>query len=108
MLGELDANRADAVEIDILNVRRRRFKYYLKLEVLIEAVWIFAIAAIGGTAARLHVGDAIRLRTEHAKKCLRVHRAGADLDIIWLLKNAVAVGPEFLKFQYKILKRWAD
>jgi hypothetical protein len=36
-----------------------------------------------------------------------VHGAGADLDIIWLLKNTVAAGPEFLKFQNKILKRRA-
>jgi hypothetical protein len=82
-----------------LNVGRRWFKYYLKLEVFVKPVRILAIAAIGGTAARLYVRDAIRFGTQDSKESLWVHGAGADLDVIRLLKNAVAAGPEFLKFQ---------
>ena len=72
--------------------------------VLVEAIWIFAVATVGGPTTRLHVGDAVRLGTEHAKECFRVHRAGADFDVVWLLKNAVAIGPEFLQLKDEILK----
>ena len=71
---------------------------------LVEAIGIFAVAAVGGPTARLHVGHSIGLRTEHAKKRLGVHRSRTDLDVIWLLKDAIAIGPEFLKLKYKVLE----
>ena len=100
----LNADGANALEVDVLNVGRRRLKYHLKLKVLIKAIGIFAVAPVGGTTARLHVGHSIGLRPEHAKKRLGVHGPRADLDVIRLLKNAIAVGPEFLKLQYKVLE----
>src|SRR5438067_13403630 len=43
-------------------------------------------------------------RTKHAKKRLRVHRAGADLDVERLLQRAAARYPEFRQLQDQILK----
>jgi hypothetical protein len=72
---------------------------------LIEAVGIFSVAAVSGAAARLYVCHPVRVRTQHAKECLRVHGPSSDFDIVWLLENAVAIGPEFLKLKKKVLER---
>src|SRR5207253_9248368 len=97
VLGKLDADGASALEIKILNIGRRRLKYYLKLQVLVQPVGILAVAAVRRTTAGLHIGHPIGLGTKDTEKCLRVHSACADLDVIGLLKNAIAVGPEFFK-----------
>ena len=100
----MNADGANALEIEVLNIRRRRLKYHLKLKVFVKAVGIFAVAPVGGTPAGLHVSHSIGLRPEHPKERLGVHGPRADFDVIWLLKNAIAVGPEFFKLQDKILK----
>ena len=94
---QIDSNCAEALEIEILNIVRRRLKYHLKLRVLVEPVGIFAVAAVGWAAARLHVDDAIRIGPEHAQESFRVHRAGADFDIVRLLKDAVAAASSILQ-----------
>ena len=94
---QVDSDGGEAFQIKVLNVRGRWLKYYLKLRVLVEAVGIFAVAAVGGTAARLGVDDAIRLRPEHAQKSFGMHGAGADFDVIRLLQNTIAVRPILFK-----------
>ena len=66
---------------------------------LIETVWIFAVAAVRRSAAGLDVCHAIRLRPQYAKERFRVHGSRTDLNIIWLLKYAILIGPEFFKLQ---------
>src|ERR1700733_2951005 len=100
----MDADSAKTLKIKVLHVRRRRFKYYLQLMVLIETIGIFAVATVGRPAAGLHVGGAIRGRAEHAQERFRMHGPSANLDVIWLLKYTVAISPKFLKLQKKILK----
>ena len=65
---------------------------------------ILAVAAVGRTARRLHVADAIWLRTQHAEKGLRRHGSGANFDVIRLLQNAAMFGPEALQSQDQFLK----
>ena len=65
----------------------RGLQDHLELRVLVEAVGIVAIAAVGGTAAGLHIRDAVRLGAEHAEERLRSHGAGADLDVVRLLDD---------------------
>ena len=66
---------------------------------LVEAVGIVAVAAIGGAAAGLHVGDAIGFGPEHAQESFRAHGAGADFDIVGLLNDAAALGPVFFQLE---------
>ena len=54
------ASRLPEVLLD--HVVGRGLQDHLQLRVLVEAVGIFAVAAVGGTAAGLHVGDAVGLR----------------------------------------------
>ena len=91
-----------------MNVGGRWFKYHLKLMVFEETVGIFAVAAVGGAAAGLDVDHAIRLGTEDAEECFRMHRAGANFDVVGLLEYAALVGPEFFELEDEILKREAS
>ena len=71
---------------------------------LVEAVGILAVAAVGGTAAGLHVGDAVGLRAEHAQERLRAHGPGADFHVVRLRDDAAAVGPVFLQLEDGLLE----
>ncbi len=71
---------------------------------LIEAVGILAVSAVGGTARGLHVGDTVGLGAEDAEKSFRRHGAGADFDIERLLQDAALASPELLQFEDEFLK----
>ena len=58
-----------------------------------EAERVLAVTGVGRASRRLDVGHPIGLRTEHPQKGLRVHGAGADLEVVRLLDDAAAVGP---------------
>jgi hypothetical protein len=72
--------------------------------VLVETVGILTIAPVGGPTARLNVGDAVWVRSENAKKRLRVHRAGPDFNIVGLLEDASLPHPKMGKRKDEILK----
>ena len=88
VLTEVDANGFETPKIELLDVCGRGFQNDLILEVLVEAIGILTVATVGWSPRRLHVGDAIGCRTEHAKKCLRMHCARTDLGIVRLLQDA--------------------
>ncbi len=71
---------------------------------LVEAVRVFAVATVGGPAARLHVSDAVGLLAKHPQESLGMHRAGAHLHIVGLLKHAAAAGPESLQLEDELLE----
>jgi hypothetical protein len=73
---------------------------------VLQSVGILAVTPVSRPARGLDVSDFIGLRPENAEKCLRVHGAGTDLDVIRLLKDAIAFGPKCLKLKYKILESW--
>src|SRR5207237_5070277 len=52
---EIEADRAQRVEIKLLHVERRRFQDHLKLIVLAEAEGVVAVASVGGTSGWLDV-----------------------------------------------------
>src|SRR5581483_9585328 len=105
VLARVDPARLEALQVDLLHVVGRRFQHDLKLMVLEQPVRIFAEAAVGGPPRRLHVRDVPVRRPEHPQERLRVHRAGADLDVERLLQRAAARGPEFRQLQNQVLKR---
>src|SRR5215471_3150591 len=54
----VDADRCEAREVKILTFRRCRLQDHLKLIEMLQPVGVLAIAAIGRTAGRLHIGGA--------------------------------------------------
>lgn len=71
---------------------------------LVEAVGIVAITAIGGAAAGLDVGHLVLLSAEDAEKGFRGHGAGADFGIVGFVDDATTVGPVFLQLKNSFLK----
>jgi hypothetical protein len=92
------------LQVDVLNVDGSRLKYHLELHMLVEAIRILAITTVCGAAARLNVGDSIRCGAEYAEECFGVHCAGADFDIVRLLKDAALLHPEMREFEDQVLE----
>src|SRR5882672_1226221 len=101
---ELDANSTEALEVEVLDVYGRRLEDHLKLRMLVEAIGIFAVAAVGGPTTRLHVADAIGVEAKDTEKGFRMHRAGADFDIVRLLEDAALLYPKLGELQDQILE----
>src|SRR6266700_6119758 len=55
VLLESDAECAEALEVDVLHLGRRRLENHLKLVVLVKAVGVFTIASVGGPRTRRKV-----------------------------------------------------
>ena len=59
VIGEVQANRRQALQIKVLNIGGRRLQNHLQLVVLEQTVGIFAVATVGGPTRRLDIGDAV-------------------------------------------------
>ena len=105
VLAQVDADGFQAAEVLLDDVGGRGLQDHLELRVLVEPVGIVAVAAVGGTAAGLHVGHAVGLGAEHAQEGLRAHGAGAHLDVVRLLDDAAAFRPVLLQLEDDLLKR---
>ena len=92
-------------EVLVLDVRRGRLEDHLELLVLVEAVRVLAVAAVGGPARGLHVADLPRPRAEHAEEGLRVHRARPHLGVPRLVDEAAPLRPEALEREDDLLER---
>ena len=73
--------------------------------VLEQTVRVLAEAAVSRTPRRLDVRDVPVRRSEHAQKRLRVHRAGADLDVERLLQRTPPRRPELGQLEDQALER---
>jgi hypothetical protein len=65
----------------------------LKLLMLVKPVGIFAVAAVGGAAAGLHVSHSIGFWAKYTEERFGRHGSGADFEIIGFLDDAAAIGP---------------
>ena len=96
---QIDPDRAEALQVDVLHVRRATASGSLEIVSACTAGWDSRRSGrrrADGSAARSH---AIRMRAEHAQKCFRVHGAGADFHIVWLLQHATLLHPEMRELQ---------
>ena len=76
VLAQVNPKGFQAIEVELLHVVRRRLQDDLELRVLEKPVRIFAIASVGRTARRLHVGHAVargqaRAGTSRGASCRR-------------------------------------
>src|SRR3546814_2794073 len=80
----IDPDHAQAFKIKLLNVRRAGFEDDLILVIMLQAVGVFAIAAIGRAAAWLDEGGIPRLRPQCAQSRGGVKRPRAHAHVIGL------------------------
>ncbi len=93
-----------AFEVELLNALGWRLQDDLELRVAEEAVGVFAVAAVGGAARGLRVGDADGSGAEDAQEGVRRHGAGADFEVVGLLEDAAVLGPEALQGEEQLLE----
>jgi hypothetical protein len=71
---------------------------------MLQAKGVFTVAAIGWSAARLHVGSTPWLRTYGAQERRRVKCPGTHFLVVRLYDHATALGPILLQLENQILK----
>jgi hypothetical protein len=72
--------------------------------VLVKAIGILAVATVGGPTTRLDVAYLARVGSKHTEKCFGVHRAGADFNVVRLLKYTAGLSPKVLQLQDELLE----
>ena len=92
------------LEIEVLEVRRRRLQDHLVLVVVLQPVGVLAVAAVLGAARGLDVGGAPGLGAERAQRRGRVEGAGAHLHVVGLQDDAALLGPVALERQDQVLE----
>jgi len=103
LLFQVDADRAKALEIDILAHQPAKVSGPPGMGVLVQTVGILAITTVGGPTTGLHVSNAISVRTEHTQKRFRCMVPATDFHVIRLLKTHLLY-PEMRELQNQILK----
>ena len=98
------ADREQRLEVQILDVERRRLEDHLELVELLQAVRVVAVAAVGRATRRLDERDVPRLGADRAQERGRVVRAGADLGVVGLHEEAALLHPEILKREDQLLE----
>src|SRR5207245_564028 len=76
----IEADRAQRIEVQVLDVQRRRLEADLELIVGTGAVRVLAVATVGGSAAELRERGVPWLGTQHAQERRGMERTRADLD----------------------------
>ena len=104
MHGHVDADGFERAEIKLLKVLWRRLDDHLILVIVLQAVGIFAVAAVGGAARGLHIGGRPGLRPQRAQGGGGVEGARAHFHVIGLEDGAALPGPVFLQAQDHILE----
>jgi hypothetical protein len=101
---QVQAQRLQRAQVQVEDVFRRWFQHHLILIIVLQAVRVFAVAAILGTARRLHVGRAPWLRSDRAQEGARVEGAGADFHVVGLEQGAALLVPVGLQGQDNLLE----
>jgi len=106
MLGEAQADRGEALQVEILHVRRGWLQDYLQLVVLKKSVGVLAVATVGGPTRRLHVSYLVAPGTQDSEERFRVHRSRSNFDVVGLLNDAPIIASVTLKLKDEVLKSW--
>ncbi len=104
MAGGIESQRFQALQIEILHVVRRGFEHHLELEIALQAVGIFTVAAVRGAARRFHIGHLPGFRAENPQECARIEGAGPALHARRLFNDAAAARPVVLQGKNHVLK----
>jgi hypothetical protein len=104
MVKRIDPKGLQTVEIDLLDIKRRRFENDLILVIVLEPVGVFSIAAIRRPPRRFDIGHLPRLRTQDPEEGSGIERPCPNLQIIGLLDDASLICPESLQRKDQFLE----
>ena len=100
----VEAQSAQASEVEIEEVGRRGFDHHLELVVVLQPERVVAVAAVGRAARGLHVGRAPGLGPDRAQEGRGVEGAGPDFHVIGLQDHAAALRPVALQREDQLLE----
>ena len=101
----IDADGGERLQVQLLQVRRRRLDDHLELVIVLQPVGIFTVAAVLRPARGLHIGGLPRFRPERAQRGRRMKRARSHFHVVGLQDHAALVRPEPLQGENETLER---
>ena len=104
VFAQVNAQRFQASQVEFLRVAGVGFEDDLVLRVHLDAVGVFAVAAIVGAHARLDVADVPRFGSQHAQEGGGVHCARADFGVVGLPQQTPGFRPVVLQAQNHVLE----
>jgi hypothetical protein len=104
MLLNLDADGGKAFQVKVLDIVRRGLDNHLKLVIVLQAVGVFTIASVLGTAAGLRICHGRGFAAQSSEKGGGMKSACAHFHIIGLDQVAALFSPVFLQGQDDALK----
>src|SRR5262249_42317453 len=105
VLVRIDAERAQRVYIELLDVVRRGFQDHLVLIVVLQPIGVVAVATVLRTARRLDVGRLPRFGADRTQERRGVERARAHLHVVRLQQHAALLAPVSLELEDQFLER---
>ena len=100
----VDADGLQRAQVQFLEVFRVGLQDHLELVVVLQTVWVLAVATVGGTAARLHVRRVPGFRAHGAEEGGGVEGAGAYFHVVGLQHHTALIGPVFLQGEDQVLE----
>ena len=104
MVVGVQANGGQRTQVELLGVDRRGLDEHLELIVVLHAVGVLAVAAVGRTAAGLRIAGAPLGGTERAQRGRGMEGTGTDLGVIGLHDDAAPLAPVLLEAQDDVLE----
>ena len=104
MVQGVEADGPEAVQVEVQDVVGRGLHDHLVLVVVLQAVGVLAVAAVGGAAGGLDVGHVPGLRPQGPQEGGGVKGAGPHLDIVRLHDEATLIRPKALQGDEQFLK----
>ena len=104
MVVGVQANGSKRPQVKLLSINRRGLNEHLELIVVLHAVRVLAVAAVGGTAAGLRIAGAPFGGTERAQRGRGMEGTGTDLGVIGLHNDAALLAPVLLEAQDDVLE----
>jgi hypothetical protein len=104
MLKGIDAEPAKAVQVDLLDIERRRLQDDLVLVIMLKPVGVLAIAAVRGPPAGFYIGDVPGVRPQGPQECRGVEGACTHFKVIGLCDKTPVTRPVIMQIQYQFLE----
>ena len=104
MVVGVQADSSQRAQVELLGIDRRGLDEHLELIVVLHAVGVLAVAAVGRTAAGLRIAGAPLGGTERAQRGRGMEGTGTDLGVIGLHNDAALLAPVLLEAQDDVLE----
>jgi hypothetical protein len=104
VFGGFYTERAERVEVLILDIKRGRLQDDLILEIMEKAVGILTVAAVGRAPYRVDISHLARVGLKYPKEGGGTHGGRAFFQVIGLADDTALLGPKVVELKYYLLK----